>query len=94
MANVVLMPSRLGLVRDDADFSRALSSSASCPIERVTDDYEMLTSKRRLNHYVANRRVVDLKGASGEHLTLIFQVSDDGVAFRYRFRARRPKCIG
>jgi alpha-glucosidase len=82
---VVLMPSRLGLVRDDADFSRALELVRELPVERVTDDYELPTSKRRLNRYVANRRVIDLTAASGEHLHVIFQVSDDGVAFRYRF---------
>jgi hypothetical protein len=81
----VLLPSRLGLVREDADFSNALELVKESPVERVIDDYEMLTSKRRLNHYVANRRVVELKAASGEPLELIFQVSDDGVAFRYRF---------
>jgi hypothetical protein len=81
----VLLPSRLGLVREDADFSNALELVKESPVERVIDDYEMLTSKRRLNHYIANRRVVELKAASGEPLELIFQVSDDGVAFRYRF---------
>lgn len=81
----VLLASRLGLVRDDADFSRNLALVQESPVTRVTDDYELLTSKRRLNHYVANRRVVELKGANGETLEVIFQVSNDGVAFRYRF---------
>jgi hypothetical protein len=81
----LLLPSKLGLVREDADFSRGLKLASETPAERVTDDYELLTSKRRLNHYVANKRVVDLVGASGEHLQVIFQVSDDGVAFRYFF---------
>ena len=87
----VLMPSRLGLVRDDADFSTKLQLVKELPVERVTDDYELLTSKRRLNHYVANRRVVDFKAANGEHLHVIFQVSDDGVAFRYQFPRESPK---
>ena len=80
-----LLPSRLGLVREDADFSSKLELVKESPVERVTDDYEILTSKRRLNRYVANRRVVELKAASGETLNVIFQVSDDGVAFRYEF---------
>jgi hypothetical protein len=81
----VLQPSRLGLVREDADFSSKLELVKESRVERVTDDYELLTSKRRLNHYVANRRAVELKGAGGESLNVIFQVSDDGVAFRYQF---------
>src|SRR6185295_9542016 len=67
------------------DFARQLELVKESPIEHVSDDYEMLTSKRRLNHYVANRRVVELRASNGETLQVIFQVSDDGVAFRYRF---------
>jgi hypothetical protein len=81
----LLLSSKLGLVREDADFSRGLKLASESPSEQVVDDYELLTSKRRSNHYVANKRVVDLVGASGEHLQVIFQVSDDGVAFRYFF---------
>src|SRR4051812_25682507 len=61
----VLMPSRLGLVREDADFSADLSMASETATTRVTDDYELLTGKRRLNHYVANRRSVDLVGPKG-----------------------------
>ncbi len=77
-----------GLVREDADFSNHLELVKEQTIERVRDDYEMLTSKRRHNHYVANRRVVELKSADGEALHVIFPVSDDGVAFRYRVSAQ------
>jgi len=87
----VVLPSRLGLVREDADFSSHLELVKETSIERVSDDYEMLTNKRRLNHYLANRRVVELKAASGEALNVIFQVSDDGVAFRYQFPRRSTK---
>jgi alpha-glucosidase len=86
----ILMPSRLGLVRNDADFSSRMELVGEAPIERVTDDYEMLTSKRRLNRYRANRRVIDLQASGGEHLHVIFQVSDDGVAFRYYFPRTSP----
>lgn len=81
----VLQPSKLGLVREDKDFSRGLKLASESANERVTDEYELLTSKRRLNRYVANKRVVDLVAGNGEHLQVIFQVSDDGVAFRYFF---------
>lgn len=81
----VLRRSRLGVVRDDADFSRGLRLIAASPVERVTDDYEVLTTKRRLNHYRANRRVIHLRSKSGAPMDIVFQVSDDGVAFRYVF---------
>jgi alpha-glucosidase len=81
----VLQESKLGLVRDDADFARGLKLVKVSKRERVHDDYEILTAKRRHNHYDANRKVFHLATASGKKLDIIFQVSNDGVAFRYVF---------
>ncbi len=81
----VLRPSSLGLVREDADFSRGLRLQSISPAESVDDRYELLTSKRRLNHYQANRRSLTLGTAAGQKLEIVFQVANDGVAFRYRF---------
>ena len=77
--------SRLGLVRDDADFSRGLRLLSASRSEPVRDRYEILTSKRRVNLYRANRKVFRLQTADGRRMDIIFQVSDDGVAFRYFF---------
>jgi hypothetical protein len=82
---VVLEESRLGLVREDADFSKGLRLAATESVEPVADDYEILTAKRRKNSYRANGRVFHLETADGKKLDVIFQVSDDGVAFRYVF---------
>jgi alpha-glucosidase len=79
----VLLDSRLGLVRDDADFSKGLRLLSESRVEAVRDRYEILTAKRRVNLYRANRRVFRLATASGQRMEIIFQVSDDGVAFRY-----------
>src|ERR1041385_7903967 len=81
----VLGESRLGLIRDDADFSKGLRVESSSRTESVRDSYEILTTKRRLNTYRANRKVVHLRTATGQKLDVIFQVSNDGVAFRYFF---------
>jgi DUF1680 family protein len=81
----VLLPSRLGLVREDADFSRGLTLLSTSTVERISDEYTLLTSKRKNSRYVANRCAVDLRAASGEAFRIIFQVSNDGVAFRYEF---------
>lgn len=83
--HTVLAESRLGLVRDDADFTRGLTLTGTSTVEPVEDRYELLTAKRRLNTYRANRRVWHLATAAGQKLDVIFQVSDDGVAFRYLF---------
>lgn len=82
---LVLRESKLGLVRDDVDFSRdlkLLDSPASLP---VRDEYDILTAKRRHNLYQANRKVHHLQSANGAKLDIVFQVSNDGLGFRYVF---------
>ena len=81
----VLAPSRLGLVRDDESFALGLRWLSTSRAERVEDRYELLTSKRRLNDYRANRVVCHLESAAHRKLDIVFQVSNDGVAFRYVF---------
>jgi hypothetical protein len=81
----LLQPSKLGLVRDDADFTRGLQLVSLSAPEAVVDRYELLTSKRRLSEYRANRQIASLQTAAGQKIEIVFQVSNDGVAFRYRF---------
>ena len=82
---VVLQESRLGLVRDDEDFSKGLKLLGMSEVEQVMDSYELLTAKRRVNTYRANRQVYHLATMAGKKMDVIFQVSNDGVAFRYVF---------
>lgn len=82
---MVLRESQLGLVRDDADFSKELALDSASVVEPVEDRYEILTAKRRLNEYHANRQVFHLTTTDGKKLDVIFQVSNGGVAFRYHF---------
>ena len=86
----ILRKSRLGVVRDDADFSQGLDATTNYlarvnKLEKVEDRYELLTSKRRQNVYRANRRVLELANQSGARMDVEFQVSNDGFAFRYVF---------
>lgn len=81
----VLSPSKLGLVRDDADFSRGLALAGVSAVAPVEDRYEILTAKRRLNTYRANRATAHLQTKAGQALDIVFQVSNDGAAFRYIF---------
>lgn len=80
-----LQESRLGLVRDDADFSKGLQLVSESKTGKVRDKYEILTAKRRANDYRANKKVFHLQTAGGQKMDIIFQISDDGVAFRYFF---------
>ncbi len=81
----VLEESLLGLVREDADFSKGLRLVSESQSEPVEDRYEILTAKRRVNEYRANRKVFHLETVGGDKLDIVFQVSNDGVAFRYSF---------
>lgn len=81
----ILESSKLGLLREDADFSKSLSLESASAVYVVSDQYELLTSKRKLNAYKANKQVYRLKNSSGQLMDVIFQVSNDGLAFRYYF---------
>ena len=86
----VLRQSRLGVVRDDADFTANIDVTANfekraAKLEKVDDRYELLTSKRRQNVYRAHRRVMEVQTQSGARMDIEFQVSNDGFAFRYVF---------
>lgn len=87
--HTVVMPSSdLGLVRDDGDFSTHLQMIAISKPVLVTDSYRMQHGKQRQVTYQANRCVVHLANRSGQKLDVEFQVSNDGVAFRYYFPER------
>lgn len=86
----ILLDSELGLVREDADFTRDLRWLDVGPLSQVADHYELPGSKRLMNHYHANRRVVQLATPTGSQLRVVFQVSNDGVAFRYEFPEVSP----
>jgi hypothetical protein len=86
----ILRQSRLGVLRDDADFTQGIDITPSfekraAKLEKVDDRYELLTSKRRQNVYRANRRVFEVKTAAGARMDIEFQVSNDGFAYRYVF---------
>ena len=86
----VLGRSRLGVVRDDADFTIGLTPTANygkrvAQLQKVDDRYTLPTSKRRNGVYRANRRVLEMQAASGARIDIEFQVSNDGFAFRYVF---------
>ena len=81
----VLMSSRLGLVRDDEDFSAGMKLIKESPAEAVREAYEIRKAKRSHIAYHANRRVFHLESRNGMPMDIVFQVSNDGAAFRYRF---------
>ncbi|KIA91019.1 alpha-glucosidase [Pedobacter kyungheensis] len=87
-AEKVLDQSALGLVRADQDFSKNLSLLSVSKNEQVKDSYVLQNSKRLNHEYLAKKRVFHLQNAASKKIDVIFQVSNDGVAFRYYFPDR------
>lgn len=81
----VLAPSPLGLVRSDGDFESGMALVGVSEPESISDDYTMMHGKQSRVQYRANRRVVRLRNPQGQPLEVVLQVSNDGLAFRYRF---------
>ncbi|HEX8315243.1 MAG TPA: glycoside hydrolase family 97 catalytic domain-containing protein [Flavisolibacter sp.] len=81
----VIKESRLGLVRSDANFSQGLSFIGASVVQKVTDRYELYTGKRSVVNYEANKATLHLKNSAGKKVDIIFQISNDGVTFRYFF---------
>ncbi len=79
----VLRNSALGLVLDKSDLSSGFSLVKISPEEAVTDSYLLVHGKKQQAAYRAVRRTLQFKKAGGEMLVITFQVSNDGVAFRY-----------
>jgi len=84
-AKTVIQNNRLGLIREDSDFSRNLRLVSVSPVEKIEDNYTLVQGKKKECSYLANRIVYHLKNSSGKKIDVVFQVSNDGVAFRYYF---------
>src|SRR5687768_12154121 len=75
----VLKNSKLGVTRDDEDFSQNLQLIKVTPPVLVKDTYSLLTAKKKFITYVAIQRTFQTKTASGKKMNVTFRVSDDGV---------------
>lgn len=77
--------SRLGLLTDIGDYTRSLEY-VSDRESLVDTTYVMRGTKRGGNHYVAHRYELTLKAPKSKRdMTLIVQVSNNDIAYRYHF---------
>ena len=81
----VLRESKLGLVREDEDFSKNLKTVKVSALTSISDSYSMLNAKKKNITYKANQRIVETVTQSGKKMNIIFRISNDGVAFQYEF---------
>jgi len=53
--------------------------------QQVADGYISFNAKRKIIKYAGNKTVISLKNADNKKMNIIFQLSNNGVAFRYEF---------
>jgi len=81
----ILKDSKLGVIRDDEDFSKELKVIKATAPAIFKDNYTILTAKKKNISYTATQRIIETQTASGKKMNIVFRVSNDGVAFRYEF---------
>lgn len=89
--SVVIDSSRLGVVRDGIDFFRDMSLGSVSGTTPVEEHYSLLYGKQKKVTYKANEKTFYLRNKTGNPMDIIFRVSNDGVAFRYRFPNKSSK---
>ncbi len=82
---LILQDSKLGLQRDDTDFTQNIQIYSVSSIKKVKDQYTMLHGKKKHFSYLGNQKIFHLKNSDDQKMDIVFQVSNDGVAFRYLF---------
>ena len=78
----VLNPSALGLKTNVGDFTQKLSI-VNCKSSIVDNVYQMRGTKASSSHYEANALSIDLQNKKGQAFSILFQVSNRDIAFRY-----------
>jgi len=80
---VVIESSRLGLMREDTDFTEGLELTGISEVKNISDAYTMRSGKFSDLAYEANEQTLTFTNTTGHELQIVFRVFDEGVAFRY-----------
>lgn len=88
---VFLSESPLGVKFNDVDFTDKVVLLEQPKSVRVVDEsYELPNIKQKQVHYVANEMVCAfVKGNNGDTMNVVFQVSNNDIAFKYTFPTRK-----
>ena len=91
----MLEKSALGLKASIGDFTRELSIVNS-QLSIVSNSYQMRGTKASSNAYKATKAVIDIENKDHQRFSIIFQVSDNDIAFRYaiprqKWQGKEPK---
>lgn len=75
----------LGLLRNDQDFSKALSLKKVESIQLITEEYTALHGKRLQRKNTANEITFCFENENKSKLNVVVRAWNDGVTFRYEF---------
>lgn len=90
---VLILPSPLGLQTAANDFAGPWRVDSTSTVMEVTDSYELFTGKKSRIQYRANKKTFYCSDATGKPLHIIYQVSNDGIGFRYFLPAQRNDTV-
>lgn len=83
----------LGIIRSDVSFDKNLQLTEVSKEEPVHTNYSLLYGKKKNVNYSANRRSYDFVNPKGKKMNIIFQISNDGIGFRYSFPGKSDKSL-
>ncbi len=81
----IIQPSALGISMKGHDFTRNMKVEAISKPEQIEDRYQTTNAKKSSILYQANKLVISFSNKEEKEMDIIFQLSNDGVAFRYSF---------
>lgn len=85
----VLQKSALGVDINGVSFHDQLKTSSVSPVQATEAHYSMLNAKKSEITYKANKRTFIWSNVQGQKIGITFQVSNDGIAFRYEFTGKQ-----
>ena len=87
-----ILPSALGLDTDMGDFRSGMTILKASPVENIDETYSIPNIKKSTVHHRANSRKITFARDGKKIFDVIFEVSDNDVAYRYNLR-RHGECL-
>lgn len=81
-----ILPSALGLDTDMGDFRSGMTILKASPVENIDETYSIPNIKKSTVHHRANSRKITFARDGKKIFDVIFEVSDNDVAYRYNLR--------
>ncbi len=81
-----ILPSALGLDTDMGDFRSGMTILKASPVENIDETYSIPNIKKSMVHHRANSRKITFAHDGKKIFDVIFEVSDNDVAYRYNLR--------